>query len=776
MNASRPPSSPKKPFWSRLLKRGGLDAAEKQRMEAFLSALPLDYCGWSANGIVAYSRGFCRHLGVDMVQRLSDIQNVLNPSDAAALEGLFIELQRRAEPFSVTVRLAAQSRVLRLQGQRGRDLQGRQSYDILWVEDITDAAHQKEALQARLTKAEKDTGRLDAVLDALPCPVWMHDARQELVWCNDAYAEILQDDKKAVLDGQKDLSVNLGRQDGKTSSKALAQKAFKTKETQTALGRMIVGGTRRAAELTSIALPSQNITAGFARDTTREEELRSEIERYQSANTKLLEQFNTAVAIFSADHKVEFYNSSFASLWGLEEQWLNARPKIGEMMEKLRSMRKLPEQADFRSYKQSWVDMFTSLLGPHEDMLHLPDGTALRMMFAPHPMGGLMMTCDDVTSRLELESSYNTLIAVQKETLDNLGEGVVVYGSDGRLKLWNPSYAKIWNLNPEDLTNEPHINVVVDKKKQFFQNAGNWADIRAKLVAHAFERADRKDMIVRDDGVHVETAQVALPDGGVMLTYRNVTDTVRVERALREKAAALEEAEKLKMDFLANVSYQLRTPLNAIMGFSEILSNEYFGELNDRQKEYSEGIAEAGTRLMSLIDNILDLSTIEAGYLTLDRKPINVRTVLQDIFALTREWAGKETLHAYLDCADDVGYIMADERRMKQVILNLIRNAITFTPGGGKITLSGHRNEAKGEVIISVTDTGIGIPQEDRDKVFEPFERSDSDDNPLKQSGPGLGLSLVKNIVDMHGGYVALDSVLGAGTTISIHMPEYIDE
>lgn len=772
-SAPKPPSKP--PFFTRLFGKGGLDVVEKQRMEAFFSALPLDYCGWSANGIVAYSRGFCRHIGIDMVQRLTDIQNVLTPTDAAALEGLFIELQRKAQPFTVTVRLAAQSRILRLHGQRGRDLHHQQSFDILWVEDVTDSAHQKEALQSRLAKAEKDTERLQAVLDSLPYPVWLHDARQDLVWCNAAYAETLGEDRKDVLDGHKDLSINLGRQDGKTSGRALALKAFKSKEREVAAGRIIIGGNRRAVEVTATPLTHSGMTAGFARDTTREEELKSDIDRYQSASTKLLEQFTTAIAIFSADQKLEFYNTSFSALWALEEQWLNTRPKIGEIMERLRANRKLPEQADFRAFKKSWVNMFTSLLAPHEDMLHLPDGTAVRVMFAPHPLGGLMMTSDDVTSRLELESSYNTLIAVQKETLDNLGEGVAVFGGDGRLKLWNPAYAKIWNLSPDELKSEPHIGAVADHKKHFFENSGGWDDIREKMVAHAFDRTDRKNLVVRDDGMHIEMGQVALPDGGVMLTYRNVTDTLRVERALREKAAALEEAEKLKMDFLANVSYQLRTPLNAIMGFSEILSNEYFGELNDRQKEYAEGIGEAGSRLMSLIDNILDLSTIEAGYLTLDRKVINVHTVLTDVFALTREWAGKETLHAALDCAADIGFILADERRLKQVILNLIRNAITFTPGGGKISLSGHRNDEKGEIVIAVSDTGIGIPEEDQSRVFEPFERSDMHDNPLRQSGPGLGLSLVKNIVDLHGGHVSLDSVLGAGTTISIHMPEYRD-
>lgn len=759
-------------LWRKVFSRKPKSNAEKQRMEAFLSAIPLDYCGWSDDGVVAYSRGFCQTIGVEMIHRLSDIQAVIHTGDAAVLESEFIELQRRGKNFCIEVSLQKESKTVKVYGQRGHDIKAQVTYDILWVEDITDNAKGGEALEARLAQSDKELNQYKAVMDRLPCPLWMHNANQELIWCNEAYAKAVGTDQEAAVKDQVHLSIKRGKKEGKASAKLMAQKAFKDDVQQEERGRIIIDGDRKEVAAFSFLLRDQNITVGFAHDKTREGELEQEIERYQTANTKLLGQFNTAIAIFAANQKLEFYNSSFAALWGLEEQWLNGCPKIGEVMEKLREMRKLPEQADFRAYKKSWIDMLTSLINPQEDMLHLPDGTALHIMFAPHPLGGLMITFDDVTSRLELESSYNTLIAVQKETLDNLAEGMVVYGSDGRLKLWNPAFCKVWNLQPEDLEAEQHVSVIVDKMKSFFtKDEARWEDVREGLVQHAFGRSEQKDIVIRDDGLHIETSRVALPDGGVMLTYRNITNTVMVERALREKAAALEEAEKLKMDFLANVSYQLRTPLNAIMGFSEILSNEYFGELNDRQKEYSEGIAEAGTRLMRLIDNILDLSTLEAGYLTLDREEVDIFKLLSDIFELTRDWAGKETLHAHLECDENIGFVFADERRLKQVIINLIRNAITFTPGGGDVIIAAHMNEEREEIVIDIKDTGIGIPEEDLSKIFEPFVRSDNDDNPLKQSTPGLGLSLAKNIIELHGGSVSVHSTLGDGATFSVHLP-----
>jgi signal transduction histidine kinase len=261
-------------------------------------------------------------------------------------------------------------------------------------------------------------------------------------------------------------------------------------------------------------------------------------------------------------------------------------------------------------------------------------------------------------------------------------------------------------------------------------------------------------------------ATMPLPDGGVMVSYYDITDTQRVENALREKNAALEAAEQLKTDFLANVSYQLRTPLNAIMGFAEILGNQYFGPLNDRQTEYTSGIHESGERLISLIDDILDLSTIEAGYLELKKEPVDVHQLLQGLHGLTADWARKHKLEVSLSCPENIGSITADERRLKQALLNLIRNAINFTPEDGKIQIIG--TKIGDGIKISIIDTGIGIPQADMKRIFQPFERIPSGRNDAGNAGAGLGLSLVKNIIELHGGTIEMNSVEHQGTTATV--------
>lgn len=749
---------------------GGKPARDEvARLEAFLAAVPGDYCGFATDGAMAYSDGFCGLLGLTGVTGLGDIQNALAPADAAALETVFARLQEQGTPFTIPVRPADGRHVLRLSGKRGRSAEAQ--FDILWLEDITAQAQHEAQHKARAESSETERDRLRAALDNMPVALWMRDARTALQWCNRTYAQLLDTSPATVIAEQRELPFKPPKKGtvAKIPGKALAQDALdghmNAHAPEPVAAHLVAQGQRSLMSVRETALPGGIGTLGMAVDITRQEELENEQKRHQTANKELLEQLGSAIAIFDAQQKLEFFNSAFAQLWMLEDQYLNGGPKLGDIMEKLREGRRLPEQADFRKFKQSWLNMFTTLIGAHEDMLYLPSGRALRMLAVPHPMGGLMMTFEDVTSRLELESSYNTLIAVQKETLDNLTEGVAVYGGDGRLKLWNPAFARLWGLHPEDLADQPHINRIVEKMRGKFP-ADMWEQRRAELISHSIDRRSRDGRIEYLGDRLIAYSTVPLPDGGVLVTHVDVTDSARVENALREKNAALQAAEALKLDFLANVSYQLRTPMNALMGFNEILSNEYFGKLNERQKEYTAGMRDASESLLSLINNILDLSSIEAGYMEIENTPIDIRAMLSGLLDLTREWARKEKIEVRLDCPDDIGTVPADERRIKQVLLNLIRNAIAFTPEGGRITVTARRSNEG--LLLAVSDTGPGIAKEDQERIFEPFERAQGGSG----RGAGLGLALVKNIVELHKGSVILDSAEGKGTTVSVVLPD----
>ncbi len=324
----------------------------------------------------------------------------------------------------------------------------------------------------------------------------------------------------------------------------------------------------------------------------------------------------------------------------------------------------------------------------------------------------------------------------------------------------------MWRLAPGDLSGEPHINEIVEKTRTLIDRGGDWPAQRRELVAHFMSHAALDEKIERRDGSILQFGTVPLPDGNILCLYLDISDTTRLATALTERNEALEAADRLKSEFIANVSYELRTPLNVIIGFSELLVNKYFGDLNKRQAEYSEGILTSAQALAALIEDILDLSTIEAGYLALDPQQIEIPDLLSSLYTLAHERARERNLAFRLDCPPDIGAIRADPRRLKQALFNLLSNAFKFTPSGGEVTLAARRTEDG--VALSVSDTGPGVPGEDLRRVFDKFERGTA---PTRGGGVGLGLALVKSIIELHGGRVELDSVAGIGTAVICYLP-----
>jgi signal transduction histidine kinase len=318
-------------------------------------------------------------------------------------------------------------------------------------------------------------------------------------------------------------------------------------------------------------------------------------------------------------------------------------------------------------------------------------------------------------------------------------------------------------LSDEDVAGEPHIAQIVEKMRKFTDDGGDWVAARQAVIDKITAQLPTNGLVHRCDGSLLQAATVPLPDGEVLLTYLDVSDSARVEAALREKNEALKTADRLKSEFIASVSYELRTPLNVLNGFAEILNNQYFGPLNERQLAYSRGMLDSARQLTTLINDILDLATIEAGHLMLEQDRVDVPHMLKAVAALGEERARRRGLDLTLSCGPDVGTIVADERRLKQALFNLIVNAIKFTPPGGAVCLEAENRN--GDLVLSVADTGIGITPADQTRIFRKFESG------ARQSGTGLGLALVQRLIELHGGTVEIESAPERGTRILCRLP-----
>ena len=241
----------------------------------------------------------------------------------------------------------------------------------------------------------------------------------------------------------------------------------------------------------------------------------------------------------------------------------------------------------------------------------------------------------------------------------------------------------------------------------------------------------------------------------------------RLFREIADKSRQLEVASQHKSEFLANMSHELRTPLNAIIGFSEVLSERMFGELNEKQEEYLKDIYASGTHLLSLINDILDLSKIEAGRMELELTDFHLPTALDNALTLVRERAGRRSIALDVKVYDRLGQIQADERKIRQVVLNLLSNAIKFTPEGGRIEVAAEPRG--GFVEVSVNDTGVGIAPEDQEAIFEEFRQVGTADK--KAEGTGLGLTLCRKFIELHGGKIWVKSQVGVGSTFTFTIP-----
>ena len=625
----------------------------------------------------------------------------------------------------------------------------------------TEAMSREAASAADIGRLAAARDRLGQALDRLPLPSWRRGPDLAIIDCNVAYAQAVEADRERV----RREGLTLGGVANAGRARQLAQLAVAAQTPQSEEGHAVIAGSRRLMEFTETPLPGGG-TVGIALDVTEREEVEREFARHIAAHAEVLENMTTALAIFGADQRLKFFNTAYTELWKLDEDWLRTEPDYGQILELLREKRRLPEYADFPAFKRQQLRLFTALLEPVEDLIYIPDGTTLHSRTAPHPMGGLLLTIEDVTDKLSLERSYNTLIAVQRETLDHLYEGVAVVGSDGRLKLTNPAYARMWALSGEDLADEPHIGAVVERSKEFYDWGDYWSAYKDRVIDQLTAREPQSSRLERTDGSTLDFATVPLPDGGVLLSYVDISDTSRVESALRERAEALEAADRLKSEFISSVSYELRTPLNTIIGFAEILENLYFGALNPRQVEYCRGILESSERLLSIIDDMLDLASIEAGKMALEFAAVDPGALIDEAAAVMQDMARAQDLALTIDRAQDMPTAPGDARRLKQALCNLISNSIKFTPAGGAIVISARvENDA---VTMRVSDTGIGISAEDQRAVFEAFPGRGARGRRL---GAGLGLSLVKHIFELHGGRVWIDSAHGRGTTVVCTLP-----
>ena len=640
----------------------------------------------------------------------------------------------------------------------------------LWLTDPAVRMAEDGSFVGAVRERAADLHSSHTLLDRAPIPAWRRDAQLNLIWVNQAFVNAVEAESATdVLKGQIELE---------GAAKKVAEKAASTQSMSD--GRVIVNvrGERRVMKIIELPMRASGEASlgGVAIDTTSLDKAKVELKQHVAANRSTLDQIPSAVALFGPSQELSYYNAAFKALWSLDDATLRGPVFHGEILDELQQAGKLPEFPDYKGWRQEQLGLYTDRLsdagadreGNAPDQIwNLPEGKMLKVSRTRHPLGGVLVVFEDVTEKMTLEANFNTQIRVQEATLNNLSEAVAVFAGDGSLRLLNESFIKLWRLNKGAFEGQPHIDQVFKSLSQKaveateqFRNLKNCVTSMSPDARLPIEN----EFMSLLDGRTFAYGSEPLPDGATLIRFLDVTDSMEREKELKERNAILENADRLKSKFVDHISYHLRTPLSTIIGFSEMLDGQMFGVLNDRQKEYIASVLTASYHLRDLINDIIDLAAIDAGKLELQREETDIRALLENAATYAALKAEDTQVALKVECDKDIGAGNIDQRRIKQVLFNLLSNAFAYSSEGGQISIGAEK--VGGMLRIWVQDSGRGISPDDQAKAFDAFESRGP------SAGAGLGLSLVERFIKLHGGWVKLDSQEGEGARVTCIIPE----
>ena len=720
-----------------------------------------------SDGRVETDSSLLRELGLKSPpKKLADLHAESGGLVAEDLANLTREIESAgvsASRVAAKVRLVGSSRVFEVRGGPAPTPEQSRSM-LLWFFDTSAGEEERGNLELRLRQTETALNSLTHLIEAAPFPMWYRGPDLRLGLVNSAFVHAVEGrDAQDVIER----SAELIDAQGENSGMATAREAQESGRIISRMQPAIIHGERRMLRIVNVPL-SNAAVAGFAVDVQDLEDARTELARHIESQRELADRMTAGTAQFDSDRLLSFFNRPFAVMSRLDPDWLSERPEFDRVIDRMRDNQRLPEVRDFPAWKEERRAWFTSTEEAVEEEWMLAGGDHLRVVAQPLPDGGLRLFLEDRTEQLRLASVRDTLLRVRAATFDNLFEAISVFASDGRLYLWNRRFLEDWELDEEWLSTHPRVDELVPAMARKLVNPTAAAQVREMVRQTTNERQSSSGRISMTDGRHFHFAAVPLPDGNALFTMVDVTDSSRIEAALRERAAALEEADRVKTDFVANMSYELRTPLTSIGGFAELLAGGYAGELSTKAKDYVGAILESVERLSKLINDVLDLTTGDARAVALEKERVDIAGLCRAAVDTAKRRAAEKAQKLEVEISPSAGHVFGDARRLREAVEHVLQNAMAYSDRKGRISLTAEGD--KKQAIIRISDNGPGIPAEDMPKVFNRFHRV-ADGGFRGEAALGLGLPLTRQFIEAHGGTVELESKKAKGTTVTLTIP-----
>jgi len=685
----------------------------------------------------------------------------LEPEHAKALAADIKAAQRGGKRFVLPVRALGSNRTLLVRGGPADRELATVGTIVLWLFDATESQTRIEDLRGQVARYRDALEALSGVIEAAPMPVWHRTPDQRLSLVNTAYVHAVDaGTAQQVIEQGIELIESV---DGISPGATAALVA----DAQAPSSRMVpvtVDGERRLMRVVDVPLGPAGV-AGYAIDMHELEQARAELKHLVQANRDMLDRLSAGVVQFGSDQKLQFCNQPFLSIFGLKPDMAAVDTDFDRVLDAMRDAGLVPETPDFPAWRKARRQWFHSPNAMEENWL-LHEGVHLRVYAQPLPDGGLLLIFEDRTEHVQLASSRDTLLRVRNATLDNLFEAIGVFAADGRLHLWNSKFRQIWSVQEALLATHPRVDELMAALSDRLSRPQQASLVHQLIRAATVERRQRGGRIAFADGRYFEFAAIPLPDGNALFVMLDISDSRRIEQALRDRNEALEDADRVKTAFVSNMSYELRTPLTSIVGFAEMMQGGLAGKLPAQAGDYVDAIIESTNKLAKLIDNVLDLTQGAAGGLPIEHKPIEMEVLIREIAQGFEDRAKALGVSITLALQASLGAIRGDERRICQSIEHLIENAITYVGKKGRVLIHADGNQHGVRIVVS--DNGPGIEARLQPRIFDTFSRFG---RTADGRSSGLGLPLVRQFVEAHGGSVTLVSEQGQGTIVTISLP-----
>jgi signal transduction histidine kinase len=743
-----------------------------KRMQHLLDVGPAVPLLVRADGRIEAPEKLARMLGLAKMPRyLSELAVTQGAEGGGLSAGQLAELsdkvqatQKTAAPFHLALTPPGSKRSLALHGTLADPKVSPGGAALVWVFDFTESNAELVRLRSAAARAEGDFASLVGLIEAAPVPMWFRGPDMRLQLVNQAYVDAVgAESASEVVGSQIEL---LEPEDGRAPA-AIAQAALEKQNKSERIVAATILGERRTLRVSDLPL-GQDGVAGYAIDIEEQQQVARDFRAFRDAQRAMLDELSVGVVQFDASERLTFANRPFRRLFALTNDAVEARTSFERFLADARERGRTPEVRDFPEWRRERLQWF-ALGAMIEENWPLPGGTHLRVVVQPLPDGGLVIIAEDRTEQLALSAVRDTLLRTRTATLDSLFEALAIFAPDGSVQLWNRSFAGTWGLSSELLDTHPSADALLNAIAQNLARPKEAAQIGAVVRAATLDRREKGGQVELSDGRTLRFAGVPLPDGNGLLTVLDITDSQKAEKALRERAVALEEADAVKARFLANMSYEFRTPLTTIGGFAELLKSGVADGDSQKAGEYVDAILAAVERLTEQVENVLDLSQSEAGLLPIRKEPLDL---LEFLTRLVRE-REQAIIGAGLglDLKGRRGRIIeADPRQLGRAIGNLLDNAIAGTPEDGKILIELRKPSAddRWKAEITIADNGRGMSEADLTRAQGTAPLAG---NGAPQRRTGLGIPLARQLIENHEGELDIASREGAGTTAIIRLP-----